>query len=562
MERTMEQTPLAEETTGLARPELIQVADAVAREKSIDREEVLTAMEQAIQKAGRSRYGQERDIRAEIDRSSGQITLARYTEAVEEVEDEFTQISLEAARKTDPDIEPGGFLIDPLPPIDFGRIAAQTAKQVIVQKVREAERQRQFEDYKDRVGEVVNGLVKRVEFGNVTVDLGRGEAVLRRDEVLPRENLRTSERVRAYIYDVREELRGPQIFLSRTRPEFMAKLFAQEVPEIYDSIIEIKSVARDPGSRAKIAVLSNDSSIDPVGACVGMRGSRVQAVVAELQGEKIDIIQWSPDPATFVVNALAPAEVTKVVLDEDQMRIEVVVPDDQLSLAIGRRGQNVRLASQLSGWDIRIFTEAQESERRQEFFRNRSQMFIDALDVDEVIAHLLVTEGFSSIDEVAYVPLADLVNIEGFDEDIAQELSNRAETYLAEQAEKYSKTRRELGIAEDLAELPALSPDMVVALAKAGIKTREQLAELAGYELSGSEEDGEEGLLRDFEVTESDGNAIIMEARAHWYKDDKASEETTEEGGEVADEGEKSDGGEETTIASSADNQENPGTEG
>jgi N utilization substance protein A len=562
MEQTTEKAPLAEEITGLARPELIQVADAVAREKSIDREEVLAAMEQAIQKAGRSRYGQERDIRAQIDRSSGQITLARYTEAVEEVEDEFTQISLEAARKTDPDIEPGGFLIDRLPPIDFGRIAAQTAKQVIVQKVREAERQRQFEEYKDRVGEVVNGLVKRVEFGNVTVDLGRGEGVLRRDEALPRENLRTSERVRAYIYDVREELRGPQIFLSRTRPEFMAKLFAQEVPEIYDGIIEIKSVARDPGSRAKIAVLSNDSSIDPVGACVGMRGSRVQAVVAELQGEKIDIIQWSPDPATFVVNALAPAEVTKVVLDEDQKRIEVVVPDDQLSLAIGRRGQNVRLASQLSGWDIRIFTEAQESERRQEFFRNSSQMFIDALDVDEVIAHLLVTEGFSSIDEVAYVPLADLVNIEGFDEDIAKELSSRAETYLAEQAEKFADTRRELGIAEDLAELPGLSPDMVVALAKVGIKTREQLAELAGYELSGSEEDGEEGLLQDFEITESEGNAIITEARAHWYEGENAEEEATEEGSDGVDEGEKGDDGADAASAPSIDDQEKPGTEG
>ncbi len=579
MEQTTENTPLEEEITGLARPELIQVADAVAREKAIDREEVLTAMEQAIQKAGRSRYGQERDIRAEIDRATGEITLARYTEAVEEVEDEFTQISLEAARKVDPDIEPGGFLIDRLPPIDFGRIAAQTAKQVIVQKVREAERQRQYEEYKDRAGEIVSGLVKRVEFGNVTVDLGRGEAVLRRDEALPRENLRTSERVRAYIYDVREELRGPQIFLSRTRPEFMAKLFAQEVPEIYDGIIEIKSVARDPGSRAKIAVLSNDSSIDPVGACVGMRGSRVQAVVAELQGEKIDIIQWSPDPATFVVNALAPAEVTKVVLDEDQKRIDVVVPDDQLSLAIGRRGQNVRLASQLSGWDIRILTEAQESERRQEFFRSRSQMFIDALDVDDVIAHLLVTEGFSSIEQVAFVPLEELVNIEGFEEEIAQELSNRAEAYLAEQAEKFAATRRELGIADDLADLPGLSPEMVVALANGGIKTRDQLAELAGYELSGSEEEGEEGVLQEFAITESEGNAIIMEARAHWYQDDEPEEEAAgdadepeEEAAGDADEAEQGAGGaeaseaaadtDEAAPAQSAGDQEKPGTEG
>jgi N utilization substance protein A len=559
-EQTTETVSPAEETTGLARPELIQVADAVAREKAIDREEVLTAMEQAIQKAGRSRYGQEHDIRANIDRSTGEITLARYIEAVETVEDEFTQISLEEARKIDPDIALGGFLIDRLPPIDFGRIAAQTAKQVIVQKVREAERQRQYEEYKDRVGEVVNGLVKRVEFGNVTVDLGRAEAVLRRDEALPRENLRTSERVRAYIYDVREEPRGPQIFLSRTRPEFMAKLFAQEVPEIYDGIIEIKAVARDPGSRAKIAVLSNDSSIDPVGACVGMRGSRVQAVVAELQGEKIDIIQWSPDPATFVVNALAPAEVTKVVLDEDQKRIEVVVPDDQLSLAIGRRGQNVRLASQLTGWDIRIFTEAQESERRQEFFRNRSQMFIDALDVDEVIAHLLVTEGFSSIEEVAFVPLEELTGIEGFDEDIAQELSQRAEAYLREQAEKFTETRRELGIADDLAELPGLSPDMVVALAKAGIKSRDQLAELAGYELSGSEEEGEVGVLQEFGITEADGNAIIMEARAHWYEGEEAAGEGKE--GEAAPEGEEAQAQDTDAAAKETGEPGKPGTEG
>jgi N utilization substance protein A len=566
MEQTTEKTTFPEETTGLARPELIQVADAVAREKAIDREEVLTAMEQAIQKAGRSRYGQEHDIRASIDRSTGEITLARYTEAVEEVEDEFAQMDLETARKIDPEIEAGGFLIDRLPPIDFGRIAAQTAKQVIVQKVREAERQRQFEEYKDRIGEVVNGLVKRVEFGNVTVDLGRAEAVLRRDEALPRENLRTSERVRAYIYDVREEQRGPQIFLSRTRPDFMAKLFAQEVPEIYDGIIEIKSVARDPGSRAKIAVLSNDTSIDPVGACVGMRGSRVQAVVAELQGEKIDIIQWSPDPATFVVNALAPAEVTKVVLDEDQKRIEVVVPDDQLSLAIGRRGQNVRLASQLSGWDIRIFTEAQESERRQEEFHSRSQMFIEALDVDEMIAHLLVTEGFSSIEEVAFVPLEEITSIEGFDGDIAEELSNRGKAYLAEQEEKFSDIRRELDISDDLAELAGLTPDMVVALAKHDIKTRDQLAELAGYELSGSEEEeGEEGILQEFGMSEADGNAVIMAARAHWYEgeEDVAAEgEASEDGADAADDGEEGGAASESDAEPAADSKENEKKDG
>src|SRR6202795_5232235 len=419
-----------ETTATFARPELLQVADTVARDKGIDRDEVLEAMEQAVQKAGRSKYGQEYDIRAEIDRRNGEIRLLRFREVVDAVENEATHIPLVAAKRLNAEAEIGDFITDPLPPIDFGRIAAQTAKQVIVQKVRDAERQRQFNEFKDRIGEIVNGLVKRVEFGNVVVDLGRAEAMLRRDELLPRESFRQGERVRAYIYDVRQEARGPQIFLSRTHPQFMAKLFGQEVPEIYDGIIEIKAVARDPGSRAKIAVISNDSSIDPVGACVGMRGSRVQAVVGELQGEKIDIIPWSNDPATFVVNALAPAEVAKVVLDEDAHRIDVVVPDDQLSLAIGRRGQNVRLASQLPGWDIDILTEAQESERRSEEFRTRSQLFIDALDIDDVIDHLLVTAGFSKVEEVAFVPLEELAEIEGFDADVAGELQERARNAL------------------------------------------------------------------------------------------------------------------------------------
>src|SRR6201986_854080 len=419
-----------------SKTELLQVADIVARDKGIDRDEVLQAMEQAIQKAGRSKYGQEYDIRAEIDRKNGEIKLMRFREVADPVENEATQINLGEAKQLNPDAEIGDFLTDPLPPIDFGRIAAQTAKQVIVQKVRDAERQRQYDEFKNRTAEIVNGLVKRVEFGNVVVDLGRAEALLRRDELIPRELFRTGDRVRAYIFDVRQEQRGPQIFLSRTHPQFMAKLFGQEVPEIYDGIIEIKAVARDPGSRAKIAVISNDSSIDPVGACVGMRGSRVQAVVAELQGEKIDIIQWNPDPATFVVNALAPAEVTKVVLDEDSGRIEVVVPDEQLSLAIGRRGQNVRLASQLTSWTIDILTEGEESERRQEEFKSRSKMFIDALDVDDVLAHLLVTEGFTSVDEVAFVPLEELTDIEGFDEDIAGELKARATAYIEEENKK------------------------------------------------------------------------------------------------------------------------------
>ncbi len=501
-------------TLGLARPELIQVADTVAREKSIDREEVLVAMEQAIQKAGRSKYGHEHDIRADINRKTGEIMLAKYTEIVETVENESTQIDLKNGLRKKPDAQLGDFIVETLPPIDFGRIAAQTAKQVIVQKVRDAERQRQFREYKDRVGEVINGLVKRVEYGNITVDLGRAEAVLRRDESLPRENLRQSDRVRAYIYEVREEPRGPQIFLSRTRPEFMAKLFAQEVPEIYDGIIEIKSVARDPGSRAKIAVLSNDSSIDPVGACVGMRGSRVQAVVQELQGEKIDIIQWSLDPATFVVNALAPAEVTKVVLDEEQHRIEVVVPDDQLSLAIGRRGQNVRLASQLTGWDIAILTEAQESERRQAEFHSRSQMFIDALDVDDVIAHLLVTEGFSSVEEVAFVPVEDLADIEGFDESIAEELRNRAQAFLSEQEEKMTARHKELGVDEALTEIELLTPADLVKLGEKGVKTLDDLADLASDELIE---------IVERKMSNDDANAVIMAARAHWFADEPAA---------------------------------------
>jgi transcription termination/antitermination protein NusA len=507
-----------------ARPELLQVAETVARDKGIEQDEVLEAMEQAIQKAGRSKYGHEHDIRATIDRKSGEITLARYIEVAEEIENETTQTTLEAARRTKADAELGEFLVDPLPPIDFGRIAAQTAKQVIVQKVRDAERKRQFAEYKDRTGEVVNGLVKRVEFGNIIVDLGRAEALLRRDEAIPREHFNNGDRIRAYIVDVREELRGPQIFLSRTHPQFMAALFNQEVPEIYDGIIEIKSVARDPGSRAKIAVLSNDSSIDPVGPCIGMRGSRVQAVVGELQGEKIDIIQWSMDPATFIVNALAPAEVAKVVLDEENNKIEVVVPDEQLSLAIGRRGQNVRLASQLSGWDIDILTEAEESERRQKEFISRSQMFVDSLDVDEVIAHLLVTEGFSSIEQVAFVPVDDLVDIEGFDEDVAEELRERARNHLEQRDQELAQRRTELGVSDEIAALEGITPSIMVAVGEGGVKTLDDLADLAGDELL-------EMLPDNITMTQTQANDIIMAARAHWFPDEEtpATDDAVEE---------------------------------
>jgi N utilization substance protein A len=490
--------------------ELLQVADAVAREKNIDREEVVEAMEQAIQKAGRSKYGHEHDIRAAIDRRTGEISLKRYREVAETIENEITQISAEEAQLDNPNLVVGDFLIDDLPPIDFGRISAQMAKQVIVQRVRDAERQRQFREYKDRVGEIVNGIVKRVEYGNVTVELGRAEAILRRDETLPREHFKNGDRVRAYIYDVREEPRGPQIFLSRTHPQFMAKLFTQEVPEIYDGIITIKSVARDPGSRAKIGVVSKDSSIDPVGACVGMRGSRVQAVVGELQGEKIDIIPWSNDPATFVVNALAPAEVTKVVLDDASHRIEVVVPDDQLSQAIGRRGQNVRLASMLTGWDIDILTEAEESERRVEETKTRSALFIAALDVDDVIAHLLVAEGFASVEEIAGTEIEELAQIEGFDEDVAAELRDRALAYLEQRDAELSEQRKALGVTDDVAAIEALTPTMLVALGEKEVKTLDDLADLATDELI--------EIVGAANMDAGVAEQIIMAARAHWFE--------------------------------------------
>jgi len=509
-------TVQAAPVTSQNRIELLQIADAVAREKVIERDTVILAMEEAIQKAARSKYGMENDIRAEIDRTTGEIKIFRCLEVAADIENDATEISLAEARERNPDAQVGDIIAEPLPPIDFGRVAAQTAKQVIVQKVREAERERQYEEYKDRIGEIVNGIVKRVEYGNVTIDLGRSEAVIRRDEVLPRENFRQGDRVRAYIYDVRRELRGPQVFLSRTHPKYMAMLFAQEVPEVYDSIIEIKAVARDPGSRAKIAVMSNDSGIDPVGACVGMRGSRVQAVVNELQGEKIDIIQWSPDDATFIVNALAPAEVSKVVLDEETRRIEVVVPDEQLSLAIGRRGQNVRLASQLSGWDIDVLTEAEESERRQEEFRQRSQMFIDTLDVDEMIAQLLVTEGFSTVEDVGTVESSEISSIEGFDEDVAVELQSRAQAFIEKRNRDLDDRRKELGVSDDIAAIDGLTGEMLVTLGEAEVKTLDDLGDLAGDELIET--------LPDAGFSEEEANAIIMTARAHWFDDEPAPE--------------------------------------
>ncbi|WP_038035758.1 transcription termination factor NusA [Thermopetrobacter sp. TC1] len=501
------------------RLELLQIADAVAREKGIDKAVVLKAMEEAIQRAARSRYGSELDIRAHIDPKTGETTLRRVLTVVENVEDDNREISLEEARKIDPEAQIGDELSEPLPPIEFGRVAAQSAKQVIVQKVREAERERQYQEYKDRVGEIASGVVKRNEFGHTIVELAnRAEAIVRRDESIPRESFRPGDRIRAYIYDVRREQRGPQIFLSRTRPEFMAKLFAQEVPEVYDGIVEIVSVARDPGSRAKIAVRSNDPSIDPVGACVGMRGSRVQAVVNELQGEKIDIIQWTPDAATFIVNALAPAEVSKVVLDEDAKRIEVVVPEDQLSLAIGRRGQNVRLASQLTGWDIDIMTEEQEAERRQKEFAERTQQFMEALDMDEMLAQLLASEGFTSVEELAYVDLSEIASIEGLDEEVAEEIQNRAREYLERESRELEEKRKELGVSDELLEIEGLTPAMLVKLGEEGVKTLEDLAYCATDDLVGWRErkDGEsifhEGILTG-DLSAQEAEQIIMQAR-------------------------------------------------
>ncbi len=508
------------------RLELLQIADAVAREKQIDREIVLQAMEDAIQRAARSRYGSETEVRAEINRRTGEIRLSRLLLVMEQIENDSIHVSLPDARKKNPAAQIGDYIAETLPPFDFGRIAAQSSKQVLVQEIRSAERDRQYDEFKDRIGEIINGTVKRVEYGNVIVDLGRGEAVLRRDELIPRETFRPGDRIRTYLYDVRREQRGPQIFLSRTHPQFVERLFRQEVPEIYDGIIEIKAVARDPGSRAKIAVISNDSSIDPVGACVGMRGSRVQAVVQELQGEKIDIIPWSEDVATFIVNALQPAEVAKVVLDEESERIEVVVPDDQLSLAIGRRGQNVRLASQLTGWDIDIMTEAEESSRRQKEFQERTTTFMDALNVDEVVGQLLASEGFTSVSDLALVDPAELATIEGFDEETAAEIQNRAKDALTAKETELQQKCDTLGVAAEMAEIEGMTAEIMVRLGENDIKNIDDLAGCATDDLSGwVEGKGAQavktaGFLDGIAISRDEAEAMIMAARvkAGWIE--------------------------------------------
>lgn len=544
------------------RLELLQIADAVAREKSIDKQIVIAAMADAIQKAARSRYGQETNIRADINPQTGEMKLQRLMEVVENVEEPAREISVKDARTRNPDAQPGDFLAEQLPPMDFGRIAAQSAKQVIVQKVREAERDRQYDEYKDRIGEIVNGTVKRVEYGNVIVDLGRGEAIIRRDELIPREIFKYGDRVRAYVYDVRREQRGPQIFLSRTHPQFMAKLFTMEVPEIYDGIIEIRSVARDPGSRAKIAVISHDSSIDPVGACVGMRGSRVQAVVGELQGEKIDIIPWNENAASFIVNALQPAEVAKVVLDEDAERIEVVVPDDQLSLAIGRRGQNVRLASQLTGWDIDILTEEEESSRRQKEFTERSSLFMDALNVDEMVGQVLASEGFTSVEEVAYVDSGEIASIDGFDEETAEEIQTRAREYLERIEGELDAKRQELGVEDELREIPGMTTAMMVAVGEDGVKTIEDFAGYAVDDLVGWKErkDGETtfepGVLSKFDVSRAEAEQMVVAARLKmgWItEEDLAAEAEAEEAAEGEESADVSEGAQAPEAAEGAE---------
>ena len=523
--------------TGISanRLELLQIAEAVAREKSIDKEIVIEAIEEAIQKGARSRYGAEHDIRVHIDPKTGETTIKRVITVVADdavfgggLDEEGAELPVEEppgimrladAKRRSKDAKIGDTYEELLPPFEFGRVQTQMARQVVMGKVRDAERERQFEEYKDRVGEIVNGSVKRVEYGNVVVDLGRGEGIMRRDQSIPRENFNIGDRIRCYIYDVRRETKGPQILLSRAHGGFMAKLFAQEVPEVYDGVIEIRAVARDPGSRAKMAVISNDSSIDPVGACVGMRGSRVQAVVAELQGEKIDIIQWSQDEATFIVNALAPAEVSKVVMDEEDERVEVVVPDEQLSLAIGRRGQNVRLASQLTGWQIDIMTESQESERRQREFAERTALFQEALDVDEVIAQLLVTEGFATVEDVAYVDVSEVASIEGFDEDTGAEIQARAQEYLDKEAAEYDAKRKALGVEDAILEIEGVTLPMAVALGEGDVKTVEDLAGLVPDDLRGwfesknGERVREPGILEAFAMEPADAELLIMRAR-------------------------------------------------
>ncbi|PPR45149.1 MAG: hypothetical protein CFH21_00010 [Alphaproteobacteria bacterium MarineAlpha5_Bin11] len=505
---------MAKDKIKIIREEMLQVAETVAREKNIEKSVVFEAMEEALQKVAKSKYGLGKDIRINIDQDNGNISLFSYRKVVESIDDEEeeNQILIKDAKKIEPSIELDGHIKERLPMFDFGRVAAQIAKGVIFQKVREADKSRQYNEYKDKVGEIAIGIVKRIEFGNIIVDLGKAEAIIKREEIIPRENFKNGDRVRSYIYEVKEDSKGPQIFLSRTHPQFLAKLFFHEVPEIYDGIIEIKNVARDPGSRAKIAVSTKDATIDPVGSCVGMRGSRVQAVVSELQGEKIDIVPWSENQATFTVNALAPAEVLKILINEESSKVEVVIVDDQLSLAIGRRGQNVRLASMLTNLDIEIITESEEADRRQEEFKLRSSIFINELDVEDIIAQLLVTEGYSSIEEIANQEVTELEKIEGFDNTLATEINQRATNYIKDQELKNLKIIKENDVEEELKNFEGLNTKMLAQLAINKVKSLNDFADLSTYELI----DENEGILKDFDIDETTANKLIMKARENW----------------------------------------------
>tara|TARA_B100001123_G_C15312444_1_gene1024918 strand:- start:1017 stop:2564 length:1548 start_codon:yes stop_codon:yes gene_type:complete len=513
---------MAKQKIKVIREEMLQVAKSVAQEKNLDSEEIFSAMEQALEKAARVKYGQDKDIRVTINRDNGDIELNSYMEVVDikDIENEKNQITLKEAKKINAEISVGEFIKDKLPPFDFGRVAAQNAKGVIIQKVREADKSKQYEEYKDKIDEIANGVVKRIEFGNVIVDLGKSEAILRREELIPRETFKNGDRVRSYIYDVKQDSKGYQVFLSRTHPQFLAKLFTQEVPEIYEGVIEVKSVARDPGSRAKISVFTNDSTIDPVGACVGMRGSRVQAVVNELQGEKIDIVMWSENQATFLANALAPAEVSKIFLFEEKNKVEVVIPDDQLSLAIGRKGQNVKLASTLTNLEIDILTEDDEAERRQEEFKIKTEMFVSALDVEDVIAQLLVTEGYVSIDSLVNEKQGNLEKIEGFDKDLANELIQRAKNYIQNEDEENLKMINENEIDINLKNLEGINNKMLALLATNNIKSLDDFAGLSNFDLL----DKQEGIFKSLELDENFINNMIMKAREKWFADEKESE--------------------------------------
>jgi len=506
---------MAKQKIKVIREEMLQVANNVAQEKNINQDDVFSAMEQALEKSARVKYGLERDIRVNINRATGDIKLESYLRVVENYseDEQAREILLSEAIKIKKNIKIDEFIIKELPPLELGRVAAQNAKGVIIQKVREADKTKQYEEYKDKVGEIAVGIVKRVEFGNFIIDLGKSEAIIKREELIPRETFKNGDRVRAYIYDVKNDLKGYQVFLSRTHPQFLAKLFHQEVPEIYEGVIEVKSVARDPGSRAKISVHTQDSTIDPVGACVGMRGSRVQAVVNELQGEKIDIVTWSENQATFLANALAPAEVNKIFLFEEKSKVEVVIPNEQLSLAIGRKGQNVKLASNLTNLEIDILTEEEESERRQIEFKEKSAILSDLLDVEDVIAQLLVTEGYVSVESIASETPENLEKIEGFDNNLAIEIVSRAQNNIEEQEKENQKIIDEKIKDDDLKNLSGMSISMLALLAKENILTLNDFAELASYELL----DPEEGIFRSLDLEEETINKMIMESRQKWF---------------------------------------------